>query len=266
MLNLENRRVAMAQDRRKVAAALTGAVTVLNHQETRGASGNARPQQAVDQPQPQLGPGHQAGGGDQVAIVDDGLMGMEFDLRVTRGERLDRGPVGGGAATVEQTAFGQQDRAYAHAPQGRASSVLLTHPFDQRGGCLAFGKTANRRRDQQCHQRPFGTWMTVVGTSGYLVGIHLPVADPQQRQLRAPMLGGNAVGNAKQIGQAVYRGQLCAGIDQHAQFGDCASHAHCQFSPCYCRCGQSSKRLPNPILRATSNRSRKHPWPSKHSS
>ncbi|MNP28988.1 hypothetical protein D3C76_1219930 [compost metagenome] len=51
VLHLENRPVAMAKDRREVAAALAGAVTVFDHQKACGAGGDARPQQAIHQTQ-----------------------------------------------------------------------------------------------------------------------------------------------------------------------------------------------------------------------
>jgi hypothetical protein len=148
--------------------------------------------------------------------------------------------VSGGAATVEQTAFGQQNRPHAHPTKSRASRVLLANPLNKRRRCLTFGKAANRGRDQQRYQCAVNSGMTVVNALGRMLRISLPVADSQQRQLRALMLGGDAIRDTEQIRQTMHRRHLRAGIDQHAQLGDCAFYVHCQFSLFYCRCGQSS--------------------------
>lgn len=131
--------------------------------------------------------------------------------------------------------------------------MLLTNPAQQTLRRLAFGKTANRRRDQHRHQRTVRRGMTVIDALGRLIAIDLPMADPQQRQLRRLMLGGNPVRYPEQIRQPVNRRHLRAGINQHAQFDDWPLCVHCQFSPFYCRCGQSSDRPPEPILHSTPN-------------
>ena len=79
------------------------------------------------------------------------------------------------------------------------------------------------------------------------------------------LLGRDPLGHGEQIGQAMHRCHLRAGIDQHAHLDDCAFCVHCQFSPCYCRCGQFSLHMAASIL-SPHTLQRKHPWPSKRSS
>ncbi|MNO61930.1 hypothetical protein D3C76_525910 [compost metagenome] len=173
----------------------------------------------------------------------------------------------GGATTVEQTAFGQQDRAHANPAQCRAAGMLLTQPANQPLWRLALGKTADRWRNQHGHQGALRARMAVEDPNRRLITLDLPMADPQQRQLRRLMFGGDPVGHPEQIRQTMHRRHLRAGIDQHTEFGDCPFCVHCQFSPFYCRCGQSSDRLPEPILHSTpTHTSRKQSWPSKRSS
>ncbi|MNE12089.1 hypothetical protein D3C80_1048700 [compost metagenome] len=257
----------MTEDRRKIAAALAGAIAVFHHQKTRGTGGNARSQQPVDQAQTQFRPRHQSGGGDQVAIIDNRRIGLEPYRRITFGECFGRSPVGGGAATVEQTAFSQQDRAHANPAQCRAAGMLLAQPADQALWRLALGKAGNRWRDQHGHQGTLRAGMAVEDPGRRLITLDLPMADPQQGQLRSLMLGGDPVRHPEQVRQAMHRRHLRAGIDQHTELGDCPFCIHCQFSPSYCRCGQSPDRLPAPILHSTpKHTSRKQSWPSKRSS
>ncbi|MNN20811.1 hypothetical protein D3C81_1341070 [compost metagenome] len=169
----------MAEDRRKVTAAFAGAVAVLHHQKPRRAGGDTRPEQAVDQAQTQLGPGHQPGGGNQVTVIDNGRIGLEFDGRVTFGEGFRGGPVSGGAAAVEQTAFSEQNRPYAHPAQRRAVGMLLAQPADQTLRRLAFGETGNRRRNQHGHHCAIRAGMAVIAALRRLVAHNLPMADAQ---------------------------------------------------------------------------------------
>ena len=258
----------MAEDRREIAPAFTGAVAVFHHQKTRGRGGDAWAEQAIDQAQSQFRPGHQPRRGDQVTVVDNRRVGLQFDLRVTLGKRLGRGPVGGGAATVEQAAFGEHQRAHTNTTKGCAARMLIAQPLRKTRGHLRRIEPAEGRRNQHGEQSVFGTGMTVVNPRRQLLAHDLPVTDPQQGQLHSLILGGNAVGHGEQVGQTVHRRQLRAGVNQHAQFsGGGSLCSHCQFSPVYCRCGQSSNPRPASILRPHPiTVSRTIPWPSKRSS
>ncbi len=59
--------------------------------------------------------GGDAGGGDDVALVDDAFVGADVDGGVVLAEPVDRAPVGGGALAVEETVGGEEEGTGADA-------------------------------------------------------------------------------------------------------------------------------------------------------
>lgn len=68
-----------------------------------------RAHEALQQAQAQVGPGHQPRRGDDVAIVQQRLLGLDPHLGKTLGKRMHVVPVGTGRAPVEQTTGGDEN-------------------------------------------------------------------------------------------------------------------------------------------------------------
>jgi len=130
----------------------------------------------------------------------------------------------------------------------RTAGMCFAQPSQQRRRRLLIGEATDRGRHKQSHQWQIRAGLAVEYPHRLTLGLHVPMADAQQRQLGGRVLGGDAIGHAEQVGQPMHSRQLRALVDQHTQLNGGAFHGHCQFSPCYCRCSQSSGATPAKIL------------------
>jgi hypothetical protein len=86
--------------------------------------------------QAQVDAGGDAGRGHHVALVDVQHAGVDLDLREHARQALGVGPVGGGAAAVEQAGGGQRERAGADRADPGTAGVSRAQGLERRAGQL----------------------------------------------------------------------------------------------------------------------------------
>jgi hypothetical protein len=101
--------------------------------------------QSRDQVQCHVDPGADAGGGDEVAVIDPAVVRTDLNGRFERAQLVHRTPVRGRRPPAEQPGSGVHQRAVAHAGHQGDGGALRADPVEvfrvakQRPGALAAG-------------------------------------------------------------------------------------------------------------------------------
>lgn len=109
--------IAMVEARDKGGERPLAGARRIDKQEARRGKHGRSTQVSLHKGQAKIGPGQDAASGNNIAVVQNHLVFGEPDVRETPGELFGEGPVGCGAAAVQQAGLGQYEGTGAHRPQ-----------------------------------------------------------------------------------------------------------------------------------------------------
>lgn len=213
MLHGENGVVAVVQSWREGAVVALLPPRRVDDQHLGGIDHRFCAQIAVDQPQPQISPGHEPASGNDVIGVDDELIHIQAYIWEAGHKVLDIHPVRGRRASCQQSGFAEQECPGADRCQPDSGLVLLAQPIPIGPSGLGGNRRLEARRQYQHAGGTAGFGVGVVNSPGCLAGFaQLPMADAQRRAAWLAHCAIVAPGDVEQIGQAEYSRHLDAGV------------------------------------------------------
>lgn len=149
MLNLEDGRIAMGQAGREAAViALLPPRRVHEHHPGRLRHHDGA-EEAVDQLEAEIGPGHQPTCRDDVAAVDDQAVCIEHDMREPLKKLLGVDPMRSCRSRVQQSCLREQERAATDRRECRTLGMALAQPACERSRDIGLdGRFEGRRKNQ----------------------------------------------------------------------------------------------------------------------
>ncbi|MNO90455.1 hypothetical protein D3C76_819680 [compost metagenome] len=188
----------------------------VHHQVPGNLLGNIPPQVFFHQGQRQVQPGRYPRSGTQVAVMHLNGVGIHLHPRVTLGQRLRHGPMGGHTPVIQQPGSRQGKRPRAHRAVTPASARALPQPVENAGAQVLLGSL--RRAGDQQGVDGFQVFADpAVGDQARTGRAHQRPRFASQQQQAIGVTAGLAVGFGEHIERAAGIQQLYAG---HGQDGD----------------------------------------------
>ena len=154
VLDAEHPRVAVVQARVEAAVVPLLPPGRVEQHEARRRDRNGGAEQAVDDGEAEVRPGHHRAGGDDVAIIDDDAGGVDANGRAAGGEVRRLAPMQGGGAAVEQTRARKQVGTGANRAEDAACAVAVLRPAPESIEHHRVARQNPEARSRDRHPRP----------------------------------------------------------------------------------------------------------------
>ena len=241
MLDLQHGFVAVVKLGREAAVEPLLAPGGVDQKIARRRQHRRRPEETVDQPEAEVGPGHHPAGRNDVAVVDDQPVGVDMHIGKPRGEIFGVAPMRGRPAAAQQSRFSDEIGPAAGRAKRGALGMPLAQPQGERPKRLGPRRPLEgRRRKEDSGQG--GTPAVGVETAfhRFAVARDAPMGDAQAMRRVAAEFARDPARLEEKIGEPVDRGELRIGIGYNANLRRGAAGRHCQVRLEECHFRQSA--------------------------